>query len=314
MAMAALKSIEIASVGSGKSHRRIILAQVAGFCFGVRRAVEITVRERNRTEGRMTTIGPVVHNEQVTDHLRRDGVEQAAGVEEIDSGTVVISAHGASPRVGARALEKGLEVLDVTCPFVTKVHRSARQLMDQGYQILLVGDRGHTEVEGVVGAIEASEGRITVVSAPEEVESLDLGSKVGVLSQTTQYTSTFAAVVAVVCRKASDVRAINTVCGATEELQQAAIQMARKVEVAIVIGGRKSANSRRLREICAAEGIPAYQIETSDEIDEAWFAGKNTIGLTAGASTPDWVIEDAARRINFGELPEDWKLSHPDEK
>ena len=154
---------------------------------------------------------------------------------------------------------------------MSKVHRSAKQLHDQGYQILLVGDRGHTEVEGVVAAIEQRGGRITVVSAAEEVDALDLGSKVGVLSQTTQYSSTFSAVVAAVSRKASDVRAINTVCGATEELQHAATQMAREVEVAVVIGGRHSANSRRLCEICAGEGIPAYQIETADEIEEEWF-------------------------------------------
>jgi 4-hydroxy-3-methylbut-2-enyl diphosphate reductase len=264
--------------------------------------------------GTITTIGPVVHNAQVTDRLRSDGIEQAASLDEVSMGTVVISAHGASPKLRERAVEKGLNVLDATCPFVTKVHRSAKQLMDQGYQILLVGDRGHTEVAGVVGAIEECGGRITVVSAAEEVEALDLAPKVGVVSQTTQYAATFAAVVAVVCRRVADVRAINTVCGATEELQQAATRMARQVDVAIVIGGRNSANSRRLREICAAEGVPSYQIETADEIDDEWFKHKTTIGLTAGASTPDWVIEDVARRINFGTLPADWKLAHPDEK
>ena len=109
-------------------------------------------------------------------------------------------------------------------------------------------------------------------------------------------------------------RAINTVCGATEELQHAAVNLARQVEVAIVISGRSSANSRRLRELCEAEGVPTYQIETADEIDEEWIEGKSTIGLTAGASTPDWVIEDVARRLNFGSLPEVWNLAHPDEK
>jgi 4-hydroxy-3-methylbut-2-enyl diphosphate reductase len=301
-------------MNSTPSHRKIVLAQVAGFCFGVRRAVDLALLERSRTMEAITTIGPVVHNAQVTGRLRTDGIEQAAKLDDVAGGTIVISAHGASPQLRERASERGLKVLDVTCPFVTKVHRSAKQLMDQGYQILLVGDRGHTEVEGVVASIESCGGRITVVSSAVEVDLLELGSKVGVLSQTTQYSATFCDVVAAVCRRVSDVRAINTVCGATEELQQAATKMARQVDVAIVIGGRNSANTRRLREICAAEQIPAYQIEVAEEIDEEWFEGKRTIGLTAGASTPDWIIEDVARRINFGSLPEDWRLAHPDEK
>ncbi len=145
--------------------RKIVLSQVAGFCFGVRRAVDITLRERSRVTGAITTVGPVVHNAQVTDRLRSEGVEQAAGLDEVSSGTIVISAHGTAPQLRTRALDKGLRILDVTCPFVTKVHRSAKQLMEQGYQVILVGDPGHTEVEGVVGAIEACGGRITVVSA-----------------------------------------------------------------------------------------------------------------------------------------------------
>lgn len=302
------------SIASSHASRKIVLAKVAGFCFGVRRAVDITLQQRAATSGPMTTLGPVVHNSQVGDRLGEQGVGCADSLDGIVSGTVVISAHGASPETRKMAIKRGLNVLDVTCPFVTKVHRSAKQLAEQGYQIVLVGDKGHTEVAGVLGAIETIGGRISVVSGAQEIDSLELGRKVGVISQTTQYSATFAAVVAAVCRRAPDVRAINTVCGATEELQEAAVHMARQVEVAIVIGGSKSANSRRLREICAAEGIRAYQIETADDIDEQWLEGVKAIGLTAGASTPDWVIESVARRLNFGKLPDDWALAHPDEK
>ncbi len=293
--------------------RKIILAKAAGFCFGVRRAVEITLQERGKCTGTISTLGPIVHNAQVAEHLSRHGVGEMNSLDMVTEGTVVISAHGVAPNIPILAKAKGLQVIDATCPFVSKVHRSARTLFEQGYPILLVGDLGHTEVAGVVGAIEALGGSVRVVTCPADVEKLELGRKVGIISQTTQYSSTFADVVAAVCRRVQDVRAINTVCGATEELQSAAAEMANQVEVAIVIGGVKSANTRRLREICASTGIPAYQIEKAKDIQEEWLHGKGAIGLTAGASTPDWIIEDVARRLNYGQLPDNWVLAHPED-
>ncbi len=293
--------------------RRVVLAEVAGFCFGVRRAVEMTDAARREQTGRITTLGPLIHNEQVIERMRRQGVETAEKLETIREGTVVLSAHGVSPAVVSQAKSQGLQLLDVTCPFVTKVHLRAKLLHEQGYQVLLVGDKGHTEVRGVVGAVEALGGRVSVVSSPEEVAALSLGKKVGVISQTTQYAANFSAIVAEVSKKAAEVRAFNTVCNATDELQEAAVRMARQVEVALVVGGKKSANTRRLRELCEAEGIPAYHIETADEIEGAWLEGKQIVGITGGASTPDWILEDVARFVNAGELPADWRMHHPDE-
>lgn len=293
--------------------RRIVLAEVAGFCFGVKRAVEITEAARQTRAGQITTLGPIIHNEQVIAKMEADGIGTAPTLEAITEGTVVLSAHGVSPAVVQQAKAQGLAIVDVTCPFVTKVHRTAKQLYEQGYQLLLVGDQGHTEVKGVLGTVEAIGGTITVISTPEEVRELKLGKKVGLISQTTQRNDNFAAIVAEVCKVASDVRAINTICNATDELQEAAVRLARQVEVAIVVGGKKSANTRRLRQLCENEGIPAYHIETVDEIEEAWLEDKEVIGITAGASTPDWIIEDVARRLNGGALPDDWRLHHPDE-
>jgi len=299
--------------GASTIRRRVVLAEVAGFCFGVRRAVEMTEAYRREHSGRVTTLGPIIHNEQVIARMREEGVETAAELEAIQEGTVVLSAHGVAPAVVVQARKQGLRMLDVTCPFVTKVHLRAKMLHEQGYQVLLVGDRGHTEVKGVVGAVEALGGRVTVVTHPAEIAELAIGKKVGVISQTTQYASNFAAIVAEVSRIAVEVRAFNTVCNATDELQDAAIRMAKQVEVALVVGGKKSANTRRLRELCAAEGIPAYHVETADEIDPTWLEGRDVIGITGGASTPDWILEEVARRINGGELPADWRLHHPDE-
>ena len=297
--------------------RRIILAKVAGFCFGVKRAVDIANAARAERSGRMTLLGPIVHNEQVIERMQTEGIGTQLKLEDIGEGTVVLSAHGVAPSVVTQARAQGLNILDVTCPFVTKVHRTAKQLYDQGYQVLLVGDQGHTEVKGVVGAVEAEGGEVTVISSVDDIRALHtsgkLGKKVGLVCQTTQRGQDFGAIVGEAARTATDVRAVNTICNATDELQDAAVRMARDVQVAIVVGGRKSANTRRLRLLCEEQGIPAYHIETAEEIDAQWLQDKDIIGITAGASTPDWIIEDVARALNDGNLPDDWRLHHPDE-
>ena len=297
---------------STSARRRIVLAEVAGFCFGVRRALKMAEDARDTNSGKLTLLGPLVHNSQVTERLKETGVGTAQGIEDVHEGTVVVSAHGTAPIVLRQARERGLHVLDTTCPFVTKVHRSAKMLVQQGYQVLLVGDPGHTEVKGVIAAIQEIGGSIVLVSSPDQIATITLAKKVGIVSQTTQRGENFARIVAEVCKIVSDVRALNTVCNATEELQEAAVRLARQTDVVLVIGGRQSANTRRLRDLCEEQGVAAYHIETSADIDPAWLDGKSVVGLTAGASTPDWMIEDVARTVNDGALPEDWSLQHPD--
>ncbi len=276
--------------------RTVMIAKSAGFCFGVRRAVDIALAQRPTNADKTASLGPIVHNPRVSADLKRSGIGEVTSLDALSSGdTVIMSAHGVSPQVLKDAGERGLNIVDVTCPFVTKLHRSAMMLAREGYQVLLVGDAGHTEVLGVVGAVESIGGQILVISCLEELEKIALSKRVGVVSQTTQYLHRLAEITAAVCMRASEVRSINTVCGATEELQAAAMEMAQQVDVAIVIGGWKSANTRRLREICAAQGIPAYQVESPEEIQESWLFGKRVVGLTAGASTPDSDIQEAAR-------------------
>lgn len=293
--------------------RTVILAEVAGFCFGVRRAVELTEKARLERNGKITTLGSLVHNEQVIAKLAEQGVGRAEKLIQINSGTVVLSAHGVAPATLREAKQQGLNVLDVTCPFVTKVHRAAKLLHEQGYQVILVGDEGHTEVRGVMGALEEIGGKAYLVSKPEQIAQMSLDKKVGVVSQTTQMNDTLGAIVAEICKRASEVRVMNTICNATEELQEAAVRLSKQVEVVLVIGGSKSANSNRLRSLCEAQGVPAYRIETEAEIQEGWLEGKTRIGITAGASTPDWMIENVAKAVNGGFLPENWRLHHPDE-
>lgn len=301
-------------MGTGTAVRRkIVLAEVAGYCFGVRRAVEMAQAARQEKDGRVSTLGPIIHNDQVIEQMRQTGIGMECSLESINEGTVILSAHGVSPLVLHEAREKGLGIVDVTCPFVTKVHRAAKKLYEDGYFVLLLGDAGHSEVKGVEGAVEAIGGCVAVVAGAEALQGMALPKKVGVISQTTQRLRDFKALVTEVCGRAQEVRAINTICGATDELQEAAWKMAGKADVAIVIGGTKSANTRRLRELCEEAGIPAYQVETAEQLRDEWLEGKERIGITAGASTPDWLIEKVARRVNGGELPEEWGIRHPDE-
>lgn len=300
---------------SEKPHIRpkIILAEVAGVCFGVRRALDIAAKTRQEVNGRITALGPIVHNEQVIARMKANGVGTEKNLEEITEGTVILSAHGVSPRVLAQAKTQGLNIVDVTCPFVTRVHNMAKKLLAEGYQILLVGDPGHTEIKGIFGTIEAEGGTATLVSSPEQVATLELGKKVGIVSQTTQRRDDYAAIVAEVCKRVPDVRALNTICGATDELQDAARKLAHQADVVIVVGGRNSANTKRLHQLCEEQGVAAYHIETADEIEPHWIARAEVVGLTAGASTPDYLIEEVAAKLNGGTLPADWTLHHPDE-
>ena len=299
--------------GRERTTRTVVLAAVTGFCFGVRRAIDMANQEREAVPGRVTTLGPLVHNSQVSERLRGQGIDGADTLDQVPGGTVVLSAHGSSPIVLRQAKERGLRVVDATCPFVTKLHRAAAMLVSQGYTLVIVGDAGHSEMKGVLGAVAEAGGTAHLVSSPAEAARLRLGKKVGIVSQTTQRADTFGAVVAAVCIRTPDVRAFNTVCSATEELQDAAVALAGKVDVVLVIGGRNSANTRRLRELCEEAGTPAHHIETAADVDAAWLENASRIGITAGASTPDWLVEEVARAVNEGSLPDDWKVRHPDE-
>lgn len=294
--------------------RRVVVARVAGFCFGVQRAVDKVMEARRERWGKLTSLGPIVHNAQVTERLAATGVESAADLGAVREGAVVLSAHGVAPETRAQAAAQGLEIVDVTCPFVTRVHKTSAMLVEQGYQVLVLGDACHTEVKGIVGAIEAAGGSYWVVRNLEELRGVALGRRVGIVTQTTQRPEDFGRIVAEVSKRAFDVRAFNTICNATDELQEAAEELARQVEVVLVVGGRQSANTARLREICEAQGTPAFHVETAEEVEGAWLEGRDVIGVTGGASTPDWLIESVVRRVNGGELPATFKIRHPDEK
>jgi 4-hydroxy-3-methylbut-2-enyl diphosphate reductase len=277
----------------------VILAEPSGFCYGVKRALDTLLDAAKERGKRMYTLGPLIHNPQVIEKLEREGIRSVASLDEISPPAVlVMPSHGVGRDIMESAISRGMEVTDVTCPFVSKVHRLAESLVRQKYQVVIVGDQGHTEVKSIVS--RAGEDAV-VVSGVEELASRDLKRRVGIVAQTTQAVERFQECVSEAARRVYEVRAYNTICHATSERQAAAVKTAQAVDVMIVVGGRNSANTRRLAEICAQAGVPTHHVEIADELEACWFAVAKKVGVTAGASTPDWIIQEVVRRIK--EIP-----------
>ncbi len=266
----------------------ILLAKEMGFCFGVKRAVKTVEEAAASTDEPVYTLGPIVHNDEVVAQMQALGVWAKDAIDEIGAGTVVIRAHGVPPDTLEAARDKGLRVVDGTCPLVIKVQQLARALHDEGYQVVIFGKPQHAEVIGIAGW--AGEGAI-VVQNLEEVTVLPRRKKIGVVSQTTSILADYQQVIGALMGKCLELRAHNTICNATAQRQAAAVETAQQVDVMLVIGEAHSSNSRRLAEVCAQVNPRTYRIATADELNAAWFAGTEKVGVTAGASTPDAAIE-----------------------
>lgn len=278
---------------------KVRVAAKAGFCFGVKRAIEMAQATVRNRAGPIYTLGPLIHNPQVVASLAEMGIREINDIKEVSEGTVVIRSHGVSPEILAAAREQGLNIVDATCPFVRRAQDLARDLTEQGYQVVVVGDREHPEVQGIIGW---TGGKALVVENPEEAALLNKEEALGIIAQTTQPLGNFESVVEVIRGAGARFKVCNTICSATSERQQAAQELAGKVDVMVVVGGANSANTRKLASLCSASGTTTYLIETADELDPAWFQGVKTAGLTAGASTPDWIIEEVKRRMSEIEL------------
>ncbi len=301
---------------------QIIRASEMGFCMGVRRAVQIMENEATPTEP-VYSVGEIVHNPHVVRELEAAGVRQLPGPDElggdigtaiadrVKQGRVAITAHGVGERVLRELSTSGLEIVDTTCPIVTRAQRYGQKFVRDGWHVVIFGDPGHKEVRGIVGWTLDSSG----VSQSSIVECADLEhlrafidgfpggfpSKVAVMAQTTHRMEDFARFVSNLMLLQRDhnfeFHVVNTLCHATTGQQEAAAALARTVDVMVVVGGRKSANTRNLREVCEEQGARAYHIEDADEVEAGWFAGAQRVGLTAGASTPDYSVDEVEARI-----------------
>ena len=272
----------------------IILADQAGFCFGVRRAIE-RAQEETARRGTLYSQGPLIHNRQVVEGLRGRGLEPIEHIEDAPTGsTVMLRTHGVGPSVYEKAQERELEVIDTTCPFVARAQREAARLHEAGYQVLVLGEPDHPEAQAIR---EHTGGAAYIVEGAHDLEALDLGKRLAVVCQTTQRLAALEELVLALLPQAQELVVANTICDATTQRQNAALRMAREVDLVVVIGGKHSANTTRLAQICADTGTPTHHIETADEVDCAWLQGVSRVGVTAGASTPDDIIAQAIERL-----------------
>ena len=262
-----------------------------GYCHGVVDAFRIAKRVRESTDGPVHMLGQLVHNTHATDDLQRQGVQlvdppnRLAGLERIESGTVIFTAHGVSPQVKQRAAERGLTAVDATCSDVVRTHDLVKDLAARGYEVVYVGRKGHPEPEGVIGE---SPGRVHLVENLGDVEALELsGDHVAVTCQTTLSMWDTDELIEAVKRRFPGVEVHNEICRATQERQEAAVAAARDVDLVIVVGSPRSSNSNRLVEVVRnLGGKPAYLVDSLDDLDLKWFDGVRRVGVTSGASTP----------------------------
>ncbi len=268
-----------------------------GFCFGVRRAINI-LEKVARERGGMETLGAVVHNQQVLQKLSELGVKVVSNVDDISGSAVVTSSHGVSPALEDELASRNIEVISTTCPFVRRAQVAARRLADSGFFVIVYGDAGHPEVKGILGWAQDRGLASLKEDAVRKLESIP--RRLGILSQTTQvpayYTDFTKKIIDLALNKDSEIRIIDTICHDIRERQAAALELAHRADLMLVVGGRSSANTNRIAELCS-QVTETHLIETAAEINPAWLKGKDLIGVTAGASTAEETVDEVMKRL-----------------
>lgn len=275
-------------------------AKSAGFCPGVKRAVELVYQQAEEKDMPVYTYGPIIHNEAVVRDLEGRGVRVAETKDQLlrcKGGTVIIRSHGVSREIYQFLEQEGIDYVDATCPFVRKIHRYVEEYSQKGYHILIIGNDSHPEVEGIRGWGTA--GRTTVLSTAEEAEKFTIlaGERLCVVAQTTFNNKKFQDLVEIILKKGYDINVLNTICNATQERQTEARAISAQVEAMIVIGGRNSSNTQKLFEICKKECENTYYIQTLDDLDRSKLQSIGSVGITAGASTPNYIIKEVQTNV-----------------
>lgn len=272
---------------------KIELAEDYGFCFGVKRAIKIAQENKNSA-----TYGPLIHNPSEIDRLKRDfNVALSNDLENFKAGdTAIIRTHGITKQELALLEKREVKVVDATCPYVTKPQQICEEMSTAGYDIVIFGDAQHPEIKGVKSY---SSTQVHVVNSPEELDGVLLYDKVAVVAQTTRRPEDYQKIVAKLMLTHKEVRVFNTICNATFDNQDAALKLAIKADIMIIIGGKSSSNTKELHKISQSQCSNSYHIECADELQEHWFVGKSHCGVSAGASTPDWIIQAVLKQIEF---------------
>lgn len=272
----------------------IRIAEKCGFCYGVKRAVNMAQDTSDQLE-RSYTLGPIIHNPQVVSNLEEHGVYAVDSLDEIPGGTVIIRSHGVGPAVYEEATDKGLKVVDATCPHVKKAQQDAKSVIDSGMSLVILGEKKHPEV---ISINLWAQNKGIVIETEEEAKILPFVENRGVVVQTTFSQFKFQSIIDILEEKTQNLKVFKTICTATQERQNSAVELAKTVDLMIVVGGKNSGNTNRLAEVCRDVGCTTYHIETAAELQLDWFNHVQTVGVTAGASTPDWIIKEVIDTMN----------------
>ncbi|MDP2168378.1 MAG: 4-hydroxy-3-methylbut-2-enyl diphosphate reductase [Thermodesulfovibrionales bacterium] len=274
---------------------KILAAKGTGFCFGVKRAINIAFDVAKKEKSGVYTFGPIIHNPQVIERLKTVGVmpiESLRGLRKKGLNAVIIRTHGVPADIMQRLEKIGCKIIDATCPYVKKAQQYAKLLCDEGYQVVILGDKRHPEVEGIMSYAGKN---AVVVDAESGIPHLK--SRVGIVVQTTQPLEALRGLLSSAIGQTKEIKVYNTICSSTALRLEETETVARKADVMIVVGGKNSANTTQLANLCRSLSVPTYHIETASEIKEKWMKGSKVVGITAGASTPDWIINDVKKRI-----------------
>jgi (E)-4-hydroxy-3-methyl-but-2-enyl pyrophosphate reductase len=279
---------------------KVLVAQTCGFCNGVRNAIRLAEKVlAEEKKGGVYSLGPIIHNKDAVEKLAKAGLKTIQSVDEINAGTVIIRSHGAAPQQLEQLRKKGVKIVDATCVLVKRVQHIAEELAKGNYKVVVIGDANHPEVQAVVGCAED----VVVIADESDLHKLPKNARLGVVCQTTQTPEYFGRMLgALGSSEFSEMKVINTLCREAIKRQEAAVQLCRKVDVMFVLGGLESANTRKLAELCKKENKLTFHLQNFNELDISMVFGKNivpinTIGITAGASTPDWIIEEFVKKL-----------------
>jgi 4-hydroxy-3-methylbut-2-enyl diphosphate reductase len=275
---------------------KVLVAEKCGFCHGVRNA--ISVAEKTLTQHKegnaVYSLGPIIHNSDEVERLAKIGLSTVDDVEQIRSGTVLIRSHGAAPQQIARLRQKGLNIVDATCVFVKRVQHIAKELADEGYEVVVIGDEHHPEVQAVMGCATD----VVVIADENDLHKLPRNARLGIVCQTTQSPEHLGRVLAAIGRSGfSELKVMNTLCKEAIKRQESAVQLCMQVDIMFVLGGLKSANTRQLAELCKKYNEQTLHLQNWNELDKSVLSGKNIAGVTAGASTPDWIIKQFVKKL-----------------
>ncbi len=274
-------------------YMKVLIAQKCGFCHGVRNAIRVA-NQTLEDEREVYCLGPIIHNRDMVEQLSQNGLKTVDSAGEILAGTVLIRSHGAAPEQIKKLREKGLNIVDATCVLVKRVQHIATEFEKEGYKVVIIGEEDHPEVRAVVGCARD----VIVITDESDIYKLPKQAKLGIICQTTQSPEHFGKMLGAIGQSDfSELKVINTLCKEAIKRQESAVQLCRQVDIMFVLGGLESANTKRLAELCRTVNKQTYHLQNWNELDKNLLSGKTTAGVTAGASTPDWIIDEFVKNL-----------------